>query len=135
MVRQFQQVSKGLLVSALKSLDDKLASGLRAEDALNQTSIELAYCSMSHMRAFVIDQFAKTLQKPTISVQLKSVLSLLFEIMALSWINKFGGDFVRFGGFQVFKKIALSISLSIKNFHVSGKRFCGDEFKIRAFIC
>ncbi len=101
MVAKFQLVSTRLLLSALKSLDDKLARGVRAEDAWNQTSIELAYCSMSHMRAFVMDQFAKALQKSTISLELKSVLTLLFQIMALTWINKFGGDFARFGGLQV----------------------------------
>lgn len=71
---------------------------------------------MSHMRAFVIEQFAKTLQKPSISVELKSVLSLLFEIMALTWINKFGGDFVRFGGFQVFNNNRLSALLFVNYF-------------------
>jgi len=99
--RKYQQVSKGLILSALKSLDEKLSSGLRPEDAWNQTTVQLVYSSMSHMRAFVIQQYAKTLQRSDISSPLKCVLSTLFEIMALTWINRHSGDFVRFGGLQV----------------------------------
>ena len=70
--------------------------------------------SMAHIRAFVIEQFANVLVKPDqisdlkftqpihkISEPVKLILTQLFQIQAIFWILKFGGDFVRHAGLKV----------------------------------
>ena len=73
---------------------------------------------MSHMRAFVVEQFCnvivvdsqpksaqpvKTMSGPAkrISEPVKTILGKLFEIQAVSWMLKFSGDFMRFAGLKV----------------------------------
>ena len=76
--------------------------------------------SMSHIRAFVIEQFANVLIKPdpisepsklkftqpiqSISEPVKQILTQLFQVQAIFWILKYGGDFVRHARLKVSHK-------------------------------
>ncbi len=67
--------------------------------------------SMSHMRAFVVEQFCNVIvvdSQPksaqpvkTMSEPVKTILGKLFEVQAVSWMLKFSGDFMRFAGLKV----------------------------------
>ena len=73
--------------------------------------------SMSHIRAFVIEQFANVLISPgpisepsklkftqpiqSISEPVKQILLQLFQVQAIFWILKYGGDFVRHAALKV----------------------------------
>ena len=73
--------------------------------------------SMSHIRAFVVEQFANVLITPDpisepsrlkftqpikpISEPVKQILLQLFQVQAIFWILKYGGDFVRHAGLKV----------------------------------
>jgi hypothetical protein len=67
----------------------------------NSTSVELSNLSMSHTRAFVIEQFSNFLNTKTMSEPVKQVLKQLFEIEAITWILKQAGDFYRFADLKV----------------------------------
>ena len=68
----------------------------------NATSVELTHLSLSHIRAFVIEQYADVLMtNERMSQPIKNILTQLFQILAISWMMKFSGDFMRHSQLKV----------------------------------
>ena len=73
----------------------------RPEDAWNQTSIELTKSAMAHVRYFVIAENSRALYTTKMSSEVKNILTKLFHVMAIYWIQKYSGDFQLFGHLTV----------------------------------
>lgn len=79
---------------ATENMDRRIRNGISAEDAWNQTSIELAYCAEAHCRAFIVKTFVENIKEiRSISDQLKQVLFQLCELYAIYWVLQKRGDF------------------------------------------
>lgn len=75
-------------------MDRRIHNGISAEDAWNQTSIELAYCAEAHCRAFIVKTFVENIKEiRSISDQLKQVLFQLCELYVIYWVLQKRGDF------------------------------------------
>ena len=103
-VDQFQQVAYGKVIEAVQTVDYWTEKEkIRAEDAWNNCSIELASSSMAHVRYFVMRTFAANLTSGlnSISTPLKSILLDLFKMLAFTWMQENFGDFLRHSGVKV----------------------------------
>ena len=102
-VNQFRHVAYGQIEEAVSMLDRWILKGHRAEDAWNNTSVELISASLAHLRYFVMEGNADNLLNGvnSISKPLKNILLELFEMLAFTWMQQNFGDFLRHSGLQV----------------------------------
>lgn len=100
MTTLFQRVARGQIEAAIKSLDKLVATGLRQEDAWNQTSIEFSQAAMAHIRYYVVAEYARTLIREEVSPPVKLVLRQLFHLMAIVWTLRYSGDFALYSGLK-----------------------------------
>lgn len=94
----FEKVARGQIVQAIQRLDELTLKLPRAEDAWNQTSLELTQAASAHVRYFVIAENARAIFATQMSKEVKNVLIKVFHLMSLTWIARFAGDFQIFGG-------------------------------------
>ena len=72
-------VSSGGLLSAATVV-------LKRENNWNNSSITLVEAAKAHSRSFVISEFSQGVANSPVSSKLRSILSNLFQLMAVSWI-------------------------------------------------
>lgn len=93
----YYTVAAGIIRIATENMDRRIHNGISAEDAWNQTSIELAYCAEAHCRAFIVKTFIEGVKGiSSISDQLKQVLFQLCELYVIYWVLQKRGDFLQF---------------------------------------
>lgn len=78
-------------------MNDRIQKGVCSEDAWNQTSIELAAAADAHCRAFIVETYAKMMEKieATVSNELKTVLIQLRDLYGVHTALKLTGDLLR----------------------------------------
>ena len=91
LTKLFEKVARGQIVQVVKRLES--LKSLRPEDAWNQNSIELTKAAMAHTRYFVIAEHTLALECIPMSKPVKNVMRLMLQVMAISWIFKYSGDF------------------------------------------
>lgn len=81
---------------ATENMDRRIHNGISAEDAWNQTSIELARCAEAHCRTFIVMRFAESVKNAvSVSKELREVLQHLCELYAVYWVLQRLGDFLQ----------------------------------------
>ena len=91
LTKLFEKVARGQIVQVVKRLESLKSS--RPEDAWNQNSIELTKAAMAHTRYFVIAEHTLALESTQMSKPVKKVMKLMLQVMSISWIFKYSGDF------------------------------------------
>ena len=96
-IQAFQTVSASKIDRASKNLHQRVINGKSLEVAANETSIELASCSDSHCKLFLLSCGLEMLEKAskTVSFQLSTVLKQLGELYATDLCLKSLGDLLQ----------------------------------------
>lgn len=94
------------------------ASGLSAEDAWNQASVELTKAAESHCRAFLVERYVDTVRNGmnNLNPELRTVMEQLCELYAVYWTLLRSGDFL------------LVSKYSYYYYHLIYQTFCGYYF-------
>ncbi|XP_076175470.1 acyl-coenzyme A oxidase 1 [Ptiloglossa arizonensis] len=96
-IKAHQAVAAGKIRLATENMDRRIHNGISAEDAWNQTSIELARCAEAHCRTFIVMRFAESVKNAvSVSKELREVLQHLCELYAVYWVLQRLGDFLQF---------------------------------------
>lgn len=97
-IEAIQKVAVGKIELAWNHMNDRIQKGVCSEDAWNQTSIELAAAADAHCRAFIVETYAKMMEKieATVSNELKTVLIQLRDLYGVHTALKLTGDLLRF---------------------------------------
>ena len=88
----FEKVACGLLSAA--------TAVLKKENNWNNSSITLVEAAKAHSRSFVISEFSKGVANSPVSSKLRSILSNLFQLMAVSWILEDPSNFLRYANLE-----------------------------------
>ncbi|XP_012284641.1 probable peroxisomal acyl-coenzyme A oxidase 1 [Orussus abietinus] len=101
-VSAHEAVAAGKIQSATENMDRRIRAGVPAEDAWNQTSIELAQAAESHCRSFLVMRFVESVRNlMSVSHELHTVLMQLCELYAVHWVLQRVGDFLMFSTLDV----------------------------------
>lgn len=97
-IKAFEAVAAGKIHNATKNLQECVNSGSSLEVASNQTSIELAACSESHCKVFLLSCGYKLLHEASqkTSTALGSIFMQLCELYAIDLCLKSLGDLLQF---------------------------------------
>ncbi|CAO1437061.1 unnamed protein product [Diamesa hyperborea] len=97
-IKAFEAVAAGKIRKATNNLHECVSNGSSLEVAANQTSIELAACSESHCKVFLLSCGYKLLQEASqkSSTALGSIFMQLFELYAVDLCLKSLGDLLQF---------------------------------------
>lgn len=82
---------------ACENMDRRMRTGATAEDAWNQTSIELAQAAEAHCRVFLATVFIERVRNlpPTMPEPLQEVFMQLCQLYTIYWVLQRLGDFLR----------------------------------------
>lgn len=94
LIQAYKHRAARLVMFVSKKLQEKISSGLTPEDAWNNVSIDLVRAAKAYCHLYVVDHFAKTVEKEKFSAELRSVLKGLFNLYAVYGIVENAGDFL-----------------------------------------
>jgi len=88
----FEKVAHGMVTRAM--------AALKVENDWNSCSMVLVAAATAHGRSFVISEFSQGVANSPVSSKLRTILSNLFQLMAISWILENPANFLRFANLE-----------------------------------
>ncbi|CAG9759255.1 unnamed protein product [Ceutorhynchus assimilis] len=95
-IAALQKTSASKIGLANNHINDRIRKGQAAEDAWNNTSIELVEAADIHGRTFIVQTFYETVKRLDVSPGLRTVLNKLVELYAVTQALKLSGHLLRF---------------------------------------
>ncbi|CAG0919316.1 unnamed protein product [Notodromas monacha] len=94
----FTTVARNRVEACQIELDQLQKSGLSTDAAWNSMGMRLIAAAESYGRQVVMDSFVAKLFTASVSPEILRVLKSLCRLLATSWIRRYSGEFITYGG-------------------------------------